>query len=342
MNPAHPQTAPHAHLLPGLLLTGAVAAVGFALAQLPSLQALHLSPLVLAIVVGLLVGNLSGRFYPAAAHPGVGFCQKRILRLAIVLFGFRVTFQQIAGVGLAGLAADVVMLCSTLVLGLWLGRRVFGLDRDTAILCAAGSSICGAAAILATEPVLKPAPHKVTVAVGTVVLFGSLAMFAYPALYHWAGMDAHQFGIYTGSTVHEVAQVVAVGGAVGGGTAETAVIVKLARVMLLAPFLLVLSCCLSREGGEARRAITIPWFAVLFVVVAGINSLNLLPSALVQGIVWLDTVLLTLSMAALGLDSRFSRFRGVGAGPIYCGLAMFAWLIAGGWAVNTLLCRWWG
>ncbi|KAF0094852.1 MAG: hypothetical protein E1N59_1587 [Puniceicoccaceae bacterium 5H] len=329
---------PKTHLLPGLLLAGAVAALGFALAQIPALAALSLSPLVLAIVVGMLFGNLSGRHFPAAAHPGIGLCQRQILRLAIVFFGFRVTFQQIAGVGLAGLLADVVMLSSTFLLGLWLGRRVFGLDRDTAVLCAAGSSICGAAAVLATEPVLKAAPHKVTVAVGTVVLFGTLAMFGYPLAFQWLGLDAHWFGIYAGSTVHEVAQVVAVGGAVGQGIAETAVIVKLARVMLLAPFLLLLSAWTRGEteaGGV--RAIRIPWFAVWFVAMAGVHSLGVVPERIVAGINLIDTVLLTLSMAALGLDSRVSRFKGVGAGPIYCALAMFAWLAVGGYGVNRLL-----
>ncbi len=365
----------------GVALAAGVAAVGYVVARIPAVAALRFSPLVIAIVVGMLVGNFGARFFPESMHRGIAFSQKRILRFAIIFYGFRVTFQEIAGVGGAGLIADIVMLSTTFILGTWAGRRFFGLDRDTAVLCAAGSSICGAAAVLATEPVVKAEPYKVTVAVGTVIVFGTIAMFVYPLLYRIAGMGPLAFGIYTGSTVHEVAHVVAVGGAVGHGVAATAVIVKLTRVMLLAPFLLILSAVLARQershlaaaepaleaafaakepvaimagddrsgpttetgpsrsaGDVARRsAISIPWFAVLFVAVAGFHSLRLLPAGLVGGINAVDTFLLATAMAALGIDSRVERFRGVGAGPILLGLTMFGWLVAGGYLINRLV-----
>lgn len=378
----------------GVALAVAVAAVGYVAARIPAVAALRFSPLVIAIILGMLVGNFGARFFPASMHRGIAFSQKRILRFAIIFYGFRVTFQEIAGVGVAGLVADIIMLSTTFILGTWAGRRFFGLDRDTAVLCAAGSSICGAAAVLATEPVVEAAPYKVTVAVGTVIVFGTIAMFLYPLIYRIAGMGPLAFGIYTGSTVHEVAHVVAVGGAVGHGVGATAVIVKLTRVMLLAPFLVILSAVLARQetsrrrtgaeagqpaaaiavaanepvavsataaGGERglsgppaadeprrtgdpvdrqvgrRAAISIPWFAVLFVAVAGFHSLKLLPSGLVSGINVVDTFLLATAMAALGIDSRVERFRGVGAGPVLLGLTMFAWLVAGGYLVNRLV-----
>ncbi|WP_455382913.1 YeiH family protein [Salinispira pacifica] len=359
--------------LGGVVLAGAVAAVGYAIARIPAIASMGLSPLLVAILVGMIVGNAGASLLPAQVHRGIAFAQKRILRLAIVLYGFRVTFQEIAGVGAAGLLADVVMLSSTFLIGIWAGRRFFGLDRDTAILCAAGSSICGAAAVLATEPVVRAEPYKVTVAVGTVVVFGTIAMFVYPLLYRVAGMDPQTFGIYTGSTVHEVAHVVAVGGAVGGSAAATAVIVKLTRVMLLAPFLVILSAVVARRepepalavaeekrelvavgaGGPAgperaavaqlpgpaarRPKIAIPWFAVLFVAVSGFHSLAILPHAVVGVINSVDTFLLATAMAALGIDSRLERFRGVGAGPILAATTMFVWLVAGGYLVNRLV-----
>jgi len=339
----------------GIGLAVIVAAVGYVVAGIPAVAALRFSPLVIAIVVGMIAGNVGAQFLPPSVHSGISFCQKRILRVAIVFYGFRVTFQQIAGVGAAGLLADIIMLSTTFVIGIWAGRRFFGLDRDTAVLCAAGSSICGAAAVLATDPVLRAEPYKVTVAVGTVVVFGTIAMFVYPVLFHVAGMSPQTFGIYTGSTVHEVAHVVAVGGAVGQGAAETAVIVKLTRVMLLAPFLLILSAVLAKTetavpvaqgaGGSVANApvatgaaaITIPWFAVLFVAVSGFHSLSLLPDHIVNGINTVDTFLLATAMAALGIDSRVERFRGVGAGPIFLALTMFAWLVGGGYVVNRLV-----
>src|SRR5690606_39395911 len=122
--------------------------------------------------------------------------------------------------------------------------------RETAMLIGAGSAICGAAAVMATEPVVRAQAHKVSVAVATVVVFGTAGMFLYPWLYPHLGLGEHAFGVYAGSTIHEVAQVVVAGRAVGDAAGAAAVIVKMLRVMLLAQFLLVLSSLLSREAGD--------------------------------------------------------------------------------------------
>ncbi len=164
-------------------------------------------------------------------------------------------------------------LTTTFLLACWLGKKVFGIDSQTAMLIGAGSSICGAAAVMATEPVLKADSSKVAVAVSTVVVFGTLAIFAYPWLYQlnehfqWLPFSQETFGIYAGSTIHEVAQVVAAGHAIGPDAENAAVIAKMIRVMMLALFLLLLSGYISRGGaGKAEKsAITIPWFAVLFI-----------------------------------------------------------------------------
>src|SRR5690606_36094149 len=125
----------------------------------------------------------------------------------------------------------------------------------------------------------------------------------YPWLYPWLGLGEHAFGVYAASTIHEVAQVVVAGGAVGEVAGSAAVIEKMLRVMLLAPFLLLLSSRLSRGAGKDGRktGIVVPWFAVLFIAVAGFNSLQLLPAAAVDALVHLDTILLAMAMAALGL-----------------------------------------
>src|SRR5690606_11555450 len=145
-----------------------------------------------------------------------------------------------------------------------LGTRVFRLDRETAMLIGAGSAICGAAAVMATEPVVRAQAHKVSVAVATVVVFGTAGMLLYPWLYPYLGLGEHAFGVYAGSTIHEVAQVVVAGGAVGEVAGSAAVIEKMLRVMLLAPFLLLLSSRLSRDAGAGgdRAGIVVPWFAM--------------------------------------------------------------------------------
>ena len=252
-------------LAPGIALAGALALVAMQLATLPWLLANGISALTLAIVLGMIVGNT---VYPRIAErgaPGVTFSKQILLRAGIILFGLRLTFQDIADVGLAGVVIDALVLSSTFALSWWAGTRLFGLDRKTALLIGAGSSICGAAAVMAAEPVVRGRAAQVTVAVSTVVVFGTVSIFLYPALYHLnehyqlLTMSPTGFGIYAGSTIHEVAQVLAAGRAVSEDVANTAVITKMVRVMMLAPFLIILSAYLSRNpdarcaAGLARR-----------------------------------------------------------------------------------------
>ena len=270
---------------------------------------------------------------------GVLFAKQHLLRLGIILYGFRLTFSQIADVGASGVIIDVLTLTSTFALACWLGQKVFGLDKQTSWLIGAGSSICGAAAILATEPVVKAEASKVTVAVATVVIFGTLAIFIYPMIYpyvtQWFTPEA--FGIYTGSTMHEVAQVVAAGHAISPETENAAVIAKMLRVMMLAPFLIFLAARVKQlaPAGQAQKSkITIPWFAVLFIVVAMFNSLHLLPAWAVNALITLDTFLLAMAMAALGLTTHFSALKKAGVRPLLMALVLFIWLIVGGGAIN--------
>lgn len=340
--PSVPAAARGAHrqpgFWPGLALAAAIAAAAMGLAALPALQAAGLSALTLAIVIGIAAGNT---VFPAVAGrvgAGVDFSKAMLLRAGIVLYGFRVTFQEIAGVGAAGLAVDIVVVAGVFCLATWLGTRWLKLDRETAMLIGAGSAICGAAAVMAAEPVVKGQAHKVSVAVATVVVFGTLGMFVYPWAYPYLGLSEHAYGIYAGSTIHEVAQVVVAGRAVSEQAASAAVIEKMLRVMLLAPFLLILSARLGAGAGAgagtARSKIAIPWFAVLFVAVSGINSLHLLPAAWKSAIVQLDTVLLAMAMAALGLRTHVGAIRQAGARPMLLAAILFATLTVGGYALN--------
>ena len=353
MNTSALKTSPPAHgwlhktagLIPGLLLAGAIAAIATWAAQFPAIQSKGLSALTLAILIGLVVGNT---LYPAIASPcasGIAFTKARLLRTGIVLYGLRLTFQDIGQVGVAAVVIDALVLSSTFLLAQWIGQRLLGMDKRTTILVGAGASICGAAAVLATEPVVKGRAEDVAVAVATVVVFGTIGTFLYPALFHWntefgwLNVDAQQYGVFVGSTIHEVAQVVAAGEAIGSQAADTAVISKMVRVMMLAPFLLILSMWLSRsERAESQQVggskITIPWFAVGFVVMAGINSLGVLPKSVVSAGIQLDNILLTLAMAALGLTTHIRAVRAAGTKPLILALALFIWLLTAGLALN--------
>ncbi len=338
-------------LAPGVALALVIALLAIELGKLGWLQSNGISALTLAIVLGMVAGNTIYPRVAAASATGVTFSKQTLLRLGIILYGLRLTFQDIGHVGLRGVAIDALVLTSTFSLAWVLGTRVFGLDRKTAMLIGAGSSICGAAAVMATGPVLRGKAEQVTVAVSTVVVFGTLAIFLYPVLYHLnlrfglVPLSESAYGLFAGSTIHEVAQVVAAGHAIGEQAATTAVIAKLVRVMMLAPFLVGLSAWLSRassrEAGERDAdasakpgRIVIPWFALGFVAVAGLNSLALLPAHAVATINTIDTVMLATAMAALGLTTHVSAIRSAGLRPLGLAAVLFGWLMVGGLAIN--------
>ncbi|MGE0737831.1 YeiH family protein [Sulfurimonas sp.] len=328
----------------GVLFVAIFAAAATMISELAFVKSLGISPLVIGIVIGIFYANTLHNNTPKEWNGGITFSAKKILRFAIVFYGFRITFQQIAEVGVEGFLVSLIMLSTTFVLGTWVGQRLFKMDRDTSMLSASGASVCGAAAVLATEPVLKAEEHKAAIAVSMVVLFGTIAMFLYPALYNMGvfDMSAKEFGIYVGGTIHEVAQVVAVPASVPGASEEmanAAVIVKMTRVIMIAPMLILLGIYLSlsakKSGGEAGGVkLVIPWFAVYFIGMAGFNSLGIVPQNIVALINQIDTFLLTMAMTALGIGTVFAKFKGLGLAPIYTAGTMFLWLLIGGYFVT--------
>ncbi|WP_226093140.1 YeiH family protein [Dickeya oryzae] len=335
------------HLLTGIILIGLLTRGILWLSGLPAIAGLGLGSLTLAILVGMVLGNTAYSHLQPWCDAGVQWSRHYLLRWGIILYGFRLSFQQLTAVGSAGLVIDVLMLTSTLLLAYWLGRRWFQLDGHTALLIGVGSSICGAAAVLATAPVLKSTADKVAVAVSTVVLFGTTAMFLYPWMYQhfiqYSGwlFTPQTFGLYLGSTVHEVAQVVAAGHAISPETENTAVIGKMLRVMMLAPFLFLLGLWVKQRQPAHQTATSAttgyPWFALGFVLMCGFNSLNWLPARWVALITQLDNVLLTMAMVALGIATRLSTLRQAGVKPLLLAAVLFIWLVAGGAAINLAI-----
>ena len=319
----------------GLAFSALIGLGSMLLARIHAVESIGLSALPLAIVIGILIGN---SLFPRIAAPlgdGVDYARTMLLRAGIVLFGFRLTFQDILGVGVSGIVIAALVVVSAFLLSVWLGR-LLGMDRDTAMLIGSGASICGAAAVMAAEPVLKAQAHKVSVAVATVVVFGTLGMFLYPFLRGPFGLDAHAYGIYAGSTIHEVAQVVVAGRAVSQEAANTAVIEKMIRVIMLAPFLLALSAWMRTKPGEeaGKSKLVIPWFAVLFLVVGAFNSLHLLSKATVDAILLFDTFLLAAAMGALGLRTHAAAIKQAGMRPMLLAGLLFIYLVFGGLAIN--------
>ncbi|WP_233830413.1 YeiH family protein [Paraburkholderia sp. ZP32-5] len=343
--------------LNGVLFVALFAAAVTRIAAIPAIAGLGLSPLIVGIVAGAIYGNALRDGMPASWAAGVNFSARKLLRIAVAFFGLRVSLQEIAQVGLPGLTQSVLIVVSTLVIGTWAGMKIMKLDRDTALLTAAGSAICGAAAVLAFESTLQSKPHKSAMAVGSVVLFGTLSMFLYPVLFKagWLHLDTVGAGLFFGGTIHEVAQVVGAASNVSPEATHIATIVKMTRVMLLVPVLLVVGLWVNRaargakEGsadgsdsaaGNAPRKLAIPWFALGFLACVVINSLHVLPQSATSTLNLLDTFALTMAMTALGIETRISQIREAGPRALTTGLILYVWLIAGGlgitWAVQYL------
>lgn len=307
-----------------------------------------LSALTLAILLGMVLGNT---IYPNVADrldAGVAFAKGEILRLAIMFYGFKLTLTQVSSVGMPAVMTDALVLTSTFLLTYWIGTRWLKVDKQTTLLIGSGASICGAAAVIAAEPVVKAEAHKVTIAVATVVVFGTIAMLLYPFLYHlgWLQpwLNAEQYGIYTGSTIHEVAQVVVAGNAISNEVGDTAVVTKMIRVMMLAPFLLILSFALTKgdnDNGKKHslmnriQQVKVPWFAFIFILIVLLHTWISMSTSFEATMVLIDDVLLTMAMFALGLTTHLSAIKQAGAKPLILGAIMFGWLIIGGGLINV-------
>lgn len=327
------------NMLHGVLLIALFSCAAFYIGDFPWVKSLSFSPMIVGIMLGMLYANSLRNRLPATWVPGILFCSKRVLRLGIVLYGFRLTFQDVLAVGAPALLIDAVVVTVTICGGVLLGR-LLKMDRGIALLTSVGSGICGAAAVLGAESTIRARPYKTAVAVSTVVIFGTISMFLYPVLYRHGivSLTPEQMGIYTGATLHEVAHVVGAGNAMNGEISDAAIIVKMIRVMMLAPVLLVMSLLLARrtKGGAGRAKVTIPWFAFGFLAVIGFNSLDLLPEAAVAGINSFDTFLLTMAMTALGAETSIEKFKRAGAKPFLLAGLLYLWLLGGGY----LLSRW--
>ena len=273
-----------ANTLHGILLIALFSFAAFYIAEIPVVRRLSFSPLIVGIVLGMLYANSLRNRLPETWVPGIRFCTKQVLRWGIVLYGFRLTLAQVAAVGVPAVVVDLIVVTVTILGGVLLGR-LLKIDRDTALMTSTGSAICGAAAVLGAEPVVKCEGYKTAIAVSTVVIFGTLSMFLYPVMYRTGmlnGMTDTEVAVYTGSTLHEVAHVAGAGNAMDPtdalGIAGTATITKMIRVMLLAPVLVIMGFVLAgrrkESGGETgKRRIAVPWFAFGFIGIIGLNSL---------------------------------------------------------------------
>lgn len=311
-------------LLPGLGVAALLAAVAVPAARLTGSPLV--SPMVLAMVAGILIRNVAGPL--PGLTPGLKVAMRPVLRAGIVLLGARLTFGDLGAIGLSGAAVVTVALISTF-LATTLAARALGVERGLGQLIAAGTSVCGASAVLAVNTVTRAPDEDVAYAIACVTVFGSLSMLLFPLLAAPLGFSAEAYGLWAGASIHEVAQAVGAGFAHGDVAGEVGTVAKLGRVILLAPLLLTLGALASRGRGPdgangAAPHAPLPWFVFGFLAVVALNSAVTLPAAAVGGAGTLSLLCLTMALGAMGLETDLKKLRLKGVRPLLLGA--FAWV----------------
>lgn len=321
-------------LLPGL----ALCALGAVLAVVGNRLVPTVSALLFAIVLGAVVANLVP--LPDRLAPGIAFASKKVLRAGIVLLGLQLVLGDILGLGW-GMIAVVVAVVTIGILGTLAIGRALGIAPATRLLVACGFSICGAAAVAAADGVVDAEQEETATAIGLVVLFGTLMIPTVPLLAGAMGMPERVAGLWAGASIHEVAQVVAASGTMGTDALRVAVIVKLARVVMLAPVIAVIAWQVRRglpQGTEVKRPPLVPLFVLGFLAAMAVASLHLLSKPVLADIKVVQTALLAAAMFALGLGVRVRSLVKVGPRPFVLGLASTVLVactaLAGVWATN--------
>lgn len=306
-------------ILPGLLLTLLMAGVAIGLGRIIGLETLN--PLLIAVLLG--IGWRQWGAVPVAYRPGIKFAMKRVLRLAVILLGLRLSLADVMAVGPWGLGLVMVSTLSTFYLTCWLGQRL-GINPRLTQLIAAGTSICGASAVVATNTVVEGSEEDMTYAIATITGFGTLAMLTYPLIGSLLQLSPQAFGIWCGASVHEVAQVIATGFQKGAISGELATITKLSRVLLIVPIIVSLGWQTSRTNRQKRASVPVPWFVLFFGLLVIVNSLNWIAEPLKAVVLSSNQWLLCMSLVAMGLETNLSNLSQLGVKPIY--LAWLSWL----------------
>ena len=319
--------------LPGLAIAASIAAVAFVVEYLiKNNTAGVVSPLVIAVVLGALISNLG--MLPENCRIGLGFAARNLLRLGIVLLGLQLSFSQVRELGAPGLALVIVVVAATFTGTQWLGKKM-GLSPGLSLLVATGFSICGASAIAAMRPVSDADDDDMAYAIALVTICGTLAIFLLPAIGEIIGFSGAQFGSWVGASVHDVAQTVATAASGNDDAQDAAIVVKLTRVMLLAPLVAAVSFTRRRKLShtnitdsktqKAKLPPIVPLFIVGFIAAISINSSFNLPSEFLSNVKWLEKSLLACALVGLGAGVDARKLRRVGTRPLALGL--ISWIL---------------
>lgn len=325
-------------------LPGLAATVVAVVASLVAAETIGLSALVWGVVLGAVLVNLAAplRLPIDPLEAGFTYSAKKLLRVGIVLLGFRLSFDEVRALGFDGAAAVIIVVVATF-LGVQLLARLMGLPSGMGLLIATGYSICGASAVAAMQPLSDADEEETAYAIGLVTLCGSLSILVLPALGHWMDLSVETFGTWVGAGVHDVGQVTATASAYDEASLATATLVKLTRVLLLAPMVALVGLSVRRrakasadpDGGDVTLPPIVPLFVVLFIVAIGVRATGWLSDDQLGWIKDAEKIFLTAGMFGLGAGVRFARLRRLGGRPLVLGLA--SWVIVASLALGAAL-----
>jgi len=300
-------------LAPGVILCVVVAAAAIAIQRIPGLGVL--SPLIIAALIGMICRSTLN--IPEQTKAGILFSAKALLRFAIVMLGLQVSLSQIALVGWDGFVVAGIAVSATFVFTIWFGRLI-GANARLVELIAAGTSVCGASAIVATNAVTRADDEDVAYALGSITFFGTLAVVTYPMVMAFTEMSQSVYGLWVGASIHEVAQVIAAGAQGGPDAVTTATIVKLVRVLMLAPLVMALAWSKRRAEGGAKssRPLPVPGFVLGFIAMVIASSALSFPPIVIQLAGTLTLTMLTVALAAIGLMTSFNSVVARGLKPL--------------------------
>jgi uncharacterized integral membrane protein (TIGR00698 family) len=321
--------------LPGLLAAGAAALAAWGIHWLAPAVPL----LTAAVVLGIIVGQLSFArpSVTGALRPGLSTAANRLMRIGVVLLGLKLSLGDIVGLGWVSIVTTVAIVLVTFVGTMWLGR-LFGLPGHQPLLVATGFSICGASAIGAMSGVVKSKDEETATPVALVTLCGTLAIFVLPVLWHPLGLDALQFGHWVGAGVHDVGQVVATAQLAGSSALAVAVVVKLTRVLMLAPMVAIASVVERRRSVEpdpaAKRPPIVPLFVAGFILAVLVRSFVPMAPAVMEGADILQTALLAMALFGLGTAVRLRTLLGTGWRAL--AVALLSWVLIAALALGAV------
>jgi len=317
--------------LPGLGLIAAVVAIAF---QINNFQP-AISPLALCVAFGFLIANLVS--WPSYAEAGTNLASKKLMRIGVALLGAQVSVVSLKAIGVKGVIT-VILVVSFTIFGILVLSKLFKMSGELGLLIGVGFGVCGATAVAAIRPQTRATEEETSYAIALISLCGTLSIFVLPFLGHQLGLSDQTFGAWAGAAVHDVGQVIATASVWSDEAVQSAVVIKLSRVCLLAPIVLILSLrhrrYLTSQGqpmGETAQVPLIPFFVIGFIAVAIIQNIFQIPTGLHDAVVLTSKVMLGAGLVALGSGVRWKSIRAIGPRPMLMGL--IAWVIVAGVAL---------